>query len=336
MAIMFKTMFDRILSRALTGIVVAGGLLMTAAPADAQTKIKILLDWAWLPYHSPFVIAQAKGYYTEAGLDATIEQGRGSASTALIVSQGSFDVAHVNITNAAQMIGKGGPIKVVHIYQHKSGASFVGIKGKVKLDAAKSLIGPKIGSTPGGSDGLSIKIFSKLNKIEPTSLNIISMDANTKTVALFSDRIDLVSGDAPAFHAYVKDTGQEPVSYVLADHGVPLIGFGFAVNETYLKNNGPAVTKFLAATRRAFIDAYKDPKGACELMKTKVELAGTMDRCVNYFNNLAELSTKPDDPNWGRQTEDEWVKLTGTLREVGELEGSKPASGFYTNDYLPK
>lgn len=336
MAIKFAKVFERGLSRVALGAVLAGGLLMTAAPAMAQAKVRVLLDWAWLPYHSPFVLAQAKNYYRDAGLDVTIEQGRGSASTALIVSQGSFDIAHVNITNAAQMIGKGGPLKVVHIYQHRSGASFVGIKGKVKLDSPKSLIGPKIGSTPGGSDGLSIKIFSKLNKIEPTSLNIISMDANTKTVALFSDKIDVVSGDAPAFLAYVQDTGQQPEAFVLADHGVPLIGFGFAVNETYLKNNGPTVTKFLEATRKAFIEAYKDPKAACELMKQKVELAGTLDRCVNYTNNLAALSTPATDPNWGRQSEEEWAKLTATLREVGELEGSKPASAFYTNDYLPK
>ena len=336
MAIKFVKTFERTLGRVAMGAVLAGGLLMAVTPAMAQTKMKVLLDWAWLLYHSPFVLAQAKDYYREAGLDVTIEQGRGSASTALIVSQGSFDIAHVNITNAAQMIGKGGPLKVVHIYQHRSGASFVGIKCKVKLDSVKSLIGPKIGSTPGGSDGLSIKIFSKLNKIDLTDLNIISMDANTKTVALFSNKIDVVSGDAPAFEAYVKDTGQEPEAFVLADHGVPLIGFGFAVNETYLKNNGAAVTKFLAATRKAFTEAYKDPKAACELMKQKVELAGTLDRCVNYTNNIAALSTPATDPSWGRQTEEEWAKLTGTLREVGELEGTKPASAFYTNDYLPK
>ena len=92
----------------------------------------------------------------------TIEQGRGSATTAVLLSQEKGDIAHLNITNAAQVIGKGGALKVIAIYQHQSGASFVGIKGNVELDGPESLVGPRIGSTPGGSDALSLKICSKV------------------------------------------------------------------------------------------------------------------------------------------------------------------------------
>ena len=81
--------------------------------AQPLTPVKVVLDWAWLPYHAPFLIAQEKGYYKEAGLDVSLEQGRGSATTALLLSQGGFDIAHLNITNAAQMVGKGGAIKTV-------------------------------------------------------------------------------------------------------------------------------------------------------------------------------------------------------------------------------
>jgi len=90
--------------------------------AQAPTPVKVLLDWAWLPYHAPFLIAQDKGYYKDAGLDVALEQGRGSATTALLLSQGGFDIAHLNLTNAAQMIGKGGAIKAVGLYQHKTAA----------------------------------------------------------------------------------------------------------------------------------------------------------------------------------------------------------------------
>ena len=151
------------------------------------------------------------------------------ATTAILLAQGGFDIAHLNITNAAQIIGKGAPIKVVAIYQHKSSASFVGIKGHVTLTGPNSLIGPKIGSTPGGSDELSLKIFTQEDHIPRDKLNVISLDAQAKTAALFSGSIDVVSGDAPAFDAYVRATGQEPETLLLAKNGVPLIGFGFAV-----------------------------------------------------------------------------------------------------------
>ena len=174
------------------------------------TPVKVLLDWAWLPYHATFLVAQDKGYYKEAGLDVTLEQGRGSATTALLLSQGGFDIAHLNITNAAQMISKGGAIKVVGIYQHKTAAAIIGIKGKVKLDGPQSLKGIKIGSTPGGSDGLSLKVFTAANKMKPGDLNVVALDANAKTTALFGGTIDVVSGDSPAFNAYVRATNRQP------------------------------------------------------------------------------------------------------------------------------
>jgi NitT/TauT family transport system substrate-binding protein len=312
--------------------------LAAPAPTTAQTvPVKVLLDWAWLPYHAPFLIAQERGYYKEAGLDVTLEQGRGSATTALLLSQGGFDIAHVNITNAAQMIGKGGAIKVVGLYQHKTAAAFIGIKGKVTLDGPQSLKKVKIGSTPGGSDALSLRIFTAANGMKLTDLNIVALDANAKTTALFGGTIDVVSGDSPAFNAYVRATGQQPVALQLADAGVPLVGFGFAANNAYLAKNPEVVRKFLAATKRGFADAVRDFKAACELIQAKVHLAGTIERCIDYNQGVLALSTPPTDPGWGQQSTEEWTKLLATLKAAGELPGDdKPLATYYTNDFVPK
>ena len=313
-------------------------LIGLAVPAMAQslTPVKVLLDWAWLPYHTTFLVAQEKGYYKEAGLDVQLEQGRGSATTALMLSQGGFDIAHLNITNAAQMISKGGALKVVDIYQHKTGAAFIGIKGKVKLDGPQSLKGIKIGSTPGGSDGLSLKVFTAANKMKLTDLNVVALDANAKTAALFGGTIDAVSGDSPAFNAYVRATNQQPETMQLSDFGVPLIGFGFAANNAYLAKNPEVVRKFLAATKKGFAEAARDYRAACELMQAKVHLAGTIERCVDYNKGILALSTPPTDASWGQQSSEEWTKLLATLKDAGELFGDKPLTAYYTNDFVPK
>jgi NitT/TauT family transport system substrate-binding protein len=313
-------------------------LIGLALPAMAQslTPVKVLLDWAWLPYHATFLVAQEKGYYKEAGLDVQLEQGRGSATTALMLSQGGFDIAHLNVTNAAQMISKGGALKVVGIYQHKTGAAFIGIKGKVKLDGPQSLKGIKIGSTPGGSDGLSLKVFTAANKMKLTDLNVVALDANAKTAALFGGTIDAVSGDSPAFNAYVRATNQQPETMQLSDFGVPLIGFGFAANNAYLAKNPEVVRKFLAATRKGFAEAARDYKAACELMQAKVHLAGTIERCVDYNQGILALSASPTEASWGQQSEQEWTKLLTTLKDAGELFGDKPIATYYTNDFVAK
>jgi NitT/TauT family transport system substrate-binding protein len=319
--------------------IAVAGIALVVLPVAAQplTPVKVVLDWAWLPYHAPFLIAQDKGYYKEAGLDVSLEQGRGSATTALLLSQANFDIAHLNITNAAQMVGKGGTIKTVAVYQHKTAAAFIGIKGKAKLDGPQSLKGLKIGSTPGGSDALSLRIFTANNGMKMSDLNVIALDANAKTAALFGGTIDVVSGDSPAFNAYVRATGQQPVDLQLADLGVPLLGFGFAANSGYLAKNPEVVGKFLAATKRGFVEAARDFKAACELIQAKVHLAGTIERCVDYNQGLLALSTPPGDASWGRQSDEEWTKLVATLKSAGELPGDdKPLGAYYTNDFIAK
>jgi len=306
-----------------------------AAAAEPQV-VRLVLDWAWLPYHAAVLLAQGKGYFRDAGLDVKIEQGRGSATTAMLVGHGDFDIGHLNITNAAQAIGKGVPMKVVAIYQHKTAASFVGIKGRVKLDTPQSLIGPKIGSTPGGSDGLSVKVFAAVNHIPMSKLNIIALNADAKNSALLNGSIDVVSGDSPAYIALVTDAGFEPEVIEMSKLGVPLIGFGIAVNQDFLKQHGDSIPKFLAAFRHGYQDLAADPKAACEFMREKVHLPLSVSYCVNYNQRLLALSTPPSDPSWGHQSEEEWKALTSTLEGVGEMPGGKPLDAFYTNDYLPK
>ena len=45
-------------------LAVTSCLIGLAMPAMAQslTPVKVLLDWAWLPYHTTFLVAQEKGY----------------------------------------------------------------------------------------------------------------------------------------------------------------------------------------------------------------------------------------------------------------------------------
>jgi NitT/TauT family transport system substrate-binding protein len=57
---------------------------------------------------------------------------------------------------------------------------------------------------------------------------------------------------------------------------------------------------------------------------------------VDYSKGIFALSTPPSASDWGMQTEEEWKKLTDTLRSVGELESDKPLSDYYTNDFVAK
>lgn len=325
------------LKNVLAAVTLGAAALTGLAATAAAEPIKVSLDWAWRPYHAGFIVAVGKGYYKEAGLDVEIEQGRGSKNTALMVGQGNYDIGHLNITNAAHAMAVGVPLHVIAVYQHRTAASFIGLAEKVDFSqGVESLKKYRIGSTPGGSDQLSLSIFQKANNLKPGDLNVVSLDGNTKTAALLAGEIDVVSGDSYAYKAIVKGAGANPTAFQLADFGVPLLGFGFAVNKDFEKDHAKEIETFLAVTKKAFQEVAADPDAACTYSRSQIELPGSQEQCVDYVTNLLELSTDPKDPNWGRQTQEEWEALLNTLHEVGEIEGGYDAKTYFTNAYIPK
>ena len=63
---------------ALAGAIALSGPL--AAPAQAQTKLKMVLNWKYQGPQGWFFLAEDKGYFKAEGLDITIDQGDGSAT----------------------------------------------------------------------------------------------------------------------------------------------------------------------------------------------------------------------------------------------------------------
>ncbi|MFX7776650.1 ABC transporter substrate-binding protein, partial [Acinetobacter baumannii] len=50
--------------------------------AVAKEKVSMVLNWVPTADHSPYFYAREKGWYDEAGIDLTIENGMGSGAAA--------------------------------------------------------------------------------------------------------------------------------------------------------------------------------------------------------------------------------------------------------------
>ena len=70
----------------IAGLAVALGL--SAAPCVAAEAVNLVLNWTPTADHSPFYYAKAQGWYEKAGIDLTIEVGKGSGVSALKVGSG--------------------------------------------------------------------------------------------------------------------------------------------------------------------------------------------------------------------------------------------------------
>src|SRR5258706_15523287 len=94
-------------------------LAVLSAPmggAAAQEKVKIGLDLTISGYHAGWLVAQKLGYFSEQGLDVTINRGFGSGDTAQKVKNGEIDIGFHHTANLIIVNSEGGDLRVVMSY----------------------------------------------------------------------------------------------------------------------------------------------------------------------------------------------------------------------------
>ena len=65
--------------------------------AQAQTKLKMVLNWKYQGPQGWFFLAEDKGYFKAEGLEITIDQGDGSATPIPKVASGTYDIGFGDI-----------------------------------------------------------------------------------------------------------------------------------------------------------------------------------------------------------------------------------------------
>jgi NitT/TauT family transport system substrate-binding protein len=313
----------------------AAGLIALLPAASRAESVQILLNAPWQPYHAPLLVAREHGDFARAGVEPVFTTGSSSANTTVMVGQRSYDIGVVDVAVAAAGIGNNVQAKVVAIYQHQSGMAFVGIRDRVKLDRPQSLIGLKVGTTPGGTEGMALGLFRRANGLAASSFSVDTLDRGDRLAALTGRRIDALTGDGPELTARLRGAGIEPVALPMAKFGVHLMGHGIIASNEMLTRSPALVTAVLRAFRDGMAEAAADPAAACALLSATTPQAEDDKVCVAQLTAALALSDPPGAPGWGRQSAAEWTTLVETLRNAGAITNTRPAATYYTNAVLP-
>ena len=98
------------------GEIIVSGPKIQQPKAQAADKIIMHLDFLINGYHAPFYIAQKKGWYKDAGIDATIRPGRGTADSIKNVGSGNAQFGFPSFGAAAAAVANGIPLMAVAAY----------------------------------------------------------------------------------------------------------------------------------------------------------------------------------------------------------------------------
>src|SRR5271166_2736490 len=84
-----------------------------AAQAQAPQKLTLTLNFLAGGPQAGFMYAQSLGLYKAVGIDLTIQEGKGSATTTQMLATGQTDVGFADAPSAMQLAAQGAPVEII-------------------------------------------------------------------------------------------------------------------------------------------------------------------------------------------------------------------------------
>jgi len=305
--------------------------------SHAADKITFALNWFPTADHSPYYLALENGWYSDAGLDVTIETAKGSAASSQRIAVGQAQIGVADLPTAFIARGKGAELVAVMAVYANSPQGFYWRKSVSGIQSPKDFPGHSIGNPPGDAARAMWPAFAQAVGIPEDSVKFINIAPQAKMPTLMSNQIDITS-DFYNGHDLKLDTIGDDLGFVAwRDIGVNPYGNSIFANAKYLESNKENVAKFIAVTQKAF-DACATNHEPCIDALLKNVSGKNRDRQMDQWLRVEELMSTERTRTMALGYFDP-VGLEATYELVNKyfkLEKPFDVKTAYTNEFLDK
>src|SRR6478672_486513 len=237
--------------------VLALGLSLPAVTSHAGEAVNLMLNWTPTADHSPFYYAKAQGWYEKAGIDLTIETGKGSGVSSLKVGSGGSPFGIADLATALVARSKGADLVALMSIYANTGQTFYWLKSH-GVNGAKDFPNHKIGNPPGDASRVMWPAFAKAAGIAPDSVNFVNVGPTAKIAALKSHTVDIISDFYNEHDLKAIEFGAGLGYINWKDIGLNPYGNSLIVNGAYLAKNPKLVEDFVRITQKAYAACVAD------------------------------------------------------------------------------
>ena len=309
--------------------------IVNAQSLKSLRPVSFQSDWIYGGPNAGFAIAREKGYFAEAGLEVTINQGKGSGNTAQIVASKAAQFGFADGFVIGNCVSKGMKLKMVGgIYRRNPCAAMVLEESGIKTP--KDLAGKTVGIATGSAQFQQWPAFMKGAGLDPGSVRVVNVDGAGAGPALISGQINAVGGFAQGYIPGIEIRGKKKVrAFYYADEGVTAVSNGIIVHQDLLPE-AELIRAMVQASVKGFLYGRAHPEELTQIVKKyseTTEEAITLREAQLSWNTWVPPSTANKPLGW--MAMEDWVSTVAVLKAYGGVTTPLEAAELFTNDFAP-
>lgn len=255
----------------LTSLVAAPFVLRSASGRADTTSIKFSLSATFDGSAAPFVLAESRGWYKEAGLSCQFDASGGAGEVVSRVGSGVYDagVCDINVMSEFNAKNPAQAIRAVYMLYFRSPLC-VGTLAKSGITKPADLAGRKIGAAPTDGAYRLFPAYVKATGLDPSGIKWDMVGLQLREAVLSRGDVDAILGFDFTMEFGLQKTGikGEDIRFLrYADAGMDLYSNSIVVSDKLRTSNPDAVKRLVAVTARGWQAAVADPKAALDALQ---------------------------------------------------------------------
>lgn len=297
-------------------------------------EITFVLDWTPNTNHTGLYVAEAKGYFEEAGLKVNIVQPPEDGAEILVASgKAQFGVSFQDSMLPALVGDDALPIEAVAaILQHNT-SGIISRAGE-GMDTPKGMEGKKYATWDLDLEKATIKDVVEADGGDYDKIEMIPSTVTDEVSALQSGSVDAIWVFYGWAGVATEVAGLETDFFAFKDINDALDFYTPVIigNSEWMEENSEITKAFLAAVKKGYEFAIENPEEAGEIL---CEAAPELDaELVQASQEYMKDQYQADAESWGYIDAQRWNAFYNWVNERGLAEEEVPENTGFTNEYL--
>lgn len=308
---------------------------LALAPVGATAEpVSLILNWTPGADHAPIYYALDQGWYADAGIELTVEPGKGSGMASQNVGVGASDLGIAELGTAFLARSKGAELTAVMALYANSPFTFYWKKSS-GIESPADFAGRTLGNPSGDAARVMWPAFAQAAGIPVDGIEFVNLAPAAKVPTLAAGRVDIISDFYNGHDLKVNEFGDDLGFLRWSEIGLNPYGNSFIANNAFLAENEDLVKGFTEATQRAYRACVDDPAPCIDSLLANASglQRGAME---DQWSRVTELMTTDDTVTEGLG----WFgaeRIQATYELVDtyfKLDAPFDPATAYTNDFL--